>query len=88
MGVSPESANPVRMQHITRVSSSESDGAPSSPNRGGYYDTNGLLLLIVIIFFYCYFIIIVILLFYYYYFFSFLSFSFPSLFSCSLTLLY
>ncbi|XP_019857459.1 PREDICTED: C2 domain-containing protein 5-like [Amphimedon queenslandica] len=39
VGVSPESANPVRTQHIARVSSSESDGAPSSPNRGVFDNT-------------------------------------------------
>ena len=57
VGVSPESANPVRTQHIARVSSSESDGAPSSPTRGGNYDSTSyyyyylyLLLLLLLLF--------------------------------------
>ena len=35
VGVSPDSSNPIRIQQIARVSSSESDGGPASPSRGG-----------------------------------------------------
>ena len=35
MGVSPDSSNPIRIQQIARISSSDSDGGPASPSRGG-----------------------------------------------------